>query len=257
MGHLGEFLTDFKGNTFRILMYHSISEEIRYPFAVTPGEFEWQMQWLHKQEICVLNLDEVLAGEGSKDKPRVVISFDDGYEDNFTTALPIMEKYGYKATFFITTGHVGESNVWEDVDMPRLKLMNWEQIKSLSGRGHIIGGHTHNHINLALADLSEVKRDLTDSKRVLAEKLNQDFVPLAYPFGQYTEDVVALAKEIGYSCGLTAGGFWGNNVNTSHWLLKREDINLNVNRRFFRAKIKGASDFCYIKLGFSYMLGVS
>ncbi len=253
MGHFGEALTDIAGRTFRILLYHSISEARDYEFSVAPQEFAWQMEWLHRQGVRVQSLEEVLGQDSFKTPargPRVVISFDDGYEDNFTTALPVMEKYGFKATFFIATGFVGQTNSWEtDPDIPTLKMMDWEQIKVLVDKGHIIGGHTHGHINLKTTDVARRRRDMLECRRILDEKIKSGFVPFAYPFGQCDEGATELVKELGYNCALVVGGFWGNSQNTSRWRLKREDVFRDRSRRDFKALVRGALDPTYYKLG--------
>ncbi len=254
MGHLREAFRDLRGGGFHILLYHSISQERRYPFAVSPQEFAWQMDWLHRQGVCVQSLEEALRAEGQGGKPRVVISFDDGYEDNFTNALPILNQYGYKATFFIVTAFVGRSNGWSS-SSPEFKLMNWEQLKTLAGQGHIIGGHTQRHVNLETADDTQARQELVESQRLLAEKLPQGFVPFAYPYGKYTQTTIELVTETGYSCALAAGGFWGNSMHTSRWELKREDIRQAISRRDFMARVRVAADPHYFKLGISYLKG--
>ncbi len=259
MSHFRDVLTDFAGKSFRILLYHSISDERRYRFAVSPSEFAWQMEWLYQQKVSIKSLEDVLNIDDYTKRghqPQVVISFDDGYEDNFTNAMPILQKYGYHATFFIVTDFVGATNLWAtNKTAPRLKLMNWEQITALSEKGHVIGGHTHRHENLKAADPIKLEEELTESQLLLIEKLGKDFLPFAYPYGKYNKSAIALVKRSGYNCALTAGGFWGNCKRTSHWLLKREDINGRTNRRDFMARVRGAVDPHYIKLGFNYLRG--
>ena len=240
-----------------MLLYHSVSGACGYHFSVSPEDFAWQMEWLHRGGVCVQSLPEALAWNGSPPGPRrlrVVISFDDGYADNFTAALPVLRKYGYKAVFFIATGHVGQTNSWEDDrSIPQMSLMNWEMIKTLSDEGHIIGGHTHRHINLlAATDTGRIKADLEESFRLLREKTGREFIPLAYPYGKYSAAVIPLIKEIGYSCAVTAGGFWGNNMRTSRWELRREDITRSTTRRIFAAQVRGIRDREYVNLGIRY-----
>lgn len=256
MSHLRDAFTDLAGKSFRILLYHSISDERQYHFAVSPSEFAWQMEWIYQQKVSVKSLEEVLGMDSCTrqgHQPQVVISFDDGYEDNFTNAMPILQKYGYCATFFVVTDFVGTTNLWAtNQAAPRFKLMNWEQIIALSEKGHIIGSHAHRHVNLQTLDSIQLEEELTKSRLLLLEKLDQDFLPFAYPYGKHSESAIAHMKRNGYNCALMAGGFWGNHKRTDPWQLKREDINQGTSRRDFMARVRGAVDPHYIKLGFKY-----
>ncbi|MBI5787633.1 MAG: polysaccharide deacetylase family protein [Candidatus Schekmanbacteria bacterium] len=256
MGHLQEAFQDIKGSTFRILLYHSVSDKSNYPYAISVDEFSWQMEYLHKHKVTVDSLENVLSKRQYHNDihgRRVVISFDDGYEDNFTAAVPVMDKYGYKATIFISTAFIGDSNRWEDPAFPRLKMMNRDQIMELAKRGHTIGGHTHGHINMAAQDLTKVKEDLAAARRFLFQDIKSKFIPFAYPFGKYNQNIIDLIQQEGYSCAVTAGGFWGNNPHISKWELRREDIHRNTRRRDFMAQVRGARDPHYWRLGVKYL----
>ena len=254
MGHLADMIRDFQGGGFRILMYHSISECSRYPFSLSPREFAWQMAWLRREGVLVQSLAEALQTQKSA-VPRVVITFDDGYEDNFTNALPILSEYGYKATFFVVTAFVGKNNGWEEEGKDTVfRLMDWEQLDLLVRRGHSVGGHTHTHVNLLETGRERAGQELRLCWEQLRRNLSQDFVPFAYPYGGCTSPAIDCLRKIGYSCAVVAGGFWGNNASSDRWRLRREDINQATGRRGFMARVRGARDLRYLGLGFNYLV---
>ncbi|MPN14596.1 hypothetical protein SDC9_161923 [bioreactor metagenome] len=117
----------------------------------------------------------------------MIITFDDGYEDNYRTALPILEKYRFKATVFIISDAVGQPG-----------YLTWEQIKAMQGRQTEIGSHTAGHVALAETGYQEKSRQFRKSKQVLEQQLGTPVEFLAYPFGSYDADVFPLLQEAGY-----------------------------------------------------------
>lgn len=214
-----------------ILMYHSISRDKKYPYTVTPEDFEKQIIWLKKRGMEITSLENVLSQKTSGEC-KVVITFDDGYTDNYENALPILEKHGCKATFFIVSHKVGQSNDWEKPYYPRKELMNWEQIKDLVERGHIIGNHTHKHINMLKTSPQDIKESLEKSTTLFQQELGEKTMPFAYPYGAYNNSTVDIVKEFNFTCGVTI--FPKGGEYTPHMELGRKDMHMYISMNHFK-----------------------
>lgn len=141
-----------------ILNYHSINPRFYNDTpVVSPEVFAKQMEFIHKKGYKVISLDEYIqkfhAGERMRD--TVVITLDDGYEDNYTYALPVFKKYHFPATIFLIVNHINK---------PR--FLKIEQIREMAKENVNFGSHTINHRYLpAVIDEEELKSEIFDSKR--------------------------------------------------------------------------------------------
>ncbi len=178
-------------------MYHIVdyANPAIKPPSVAPETFERQMQYLRVHRYHVRPLAEVVAElkSGKKIKPKTVcITFDDGTEDNFTHAFPILKKLGLPATIFMITGNIGKPG-W----------LSEKQLKILDESGITIGSHTVSHAYLPHLDPDEVKRELTDSKVRLEQLLEHPVTLFSFPAGGTTPQVRALVQEAGYEGAVT------------------------------------------------------
>jgi peptidoglycan/xylan/chitin deacetylase (PgdA/CDA1 family) len=123
----------------------------------------------------------------------VVLSFDDGWSDQYIYAFPILEKYHYTATFFVFTNPVGTKG-----------FITWAQLRAMRAAGMTIGSHTRSHPYLTrISDPTLLRKEIVDSKQVLEKQLGTPVTDFAYPFGQYNAAVAAAVEAAGY---LTARG---------------------------------------------------
>lgn len=184
----------------KILMYHHVgplpsdADDIRKGLTVSPENFELQLKFLKDNGYQTMTLDEMYAEvAGGGDVSRVaVLTFDDGYDDNFTYALPLLEKYDAKGTFFIISGKIGKS-----------EYMNSDQIKSLVASGNEIGSHSVTHPSLEKISENKLKEELTKSQEDLEKLIDQKIKSFCYPSGKYSENVIAMLKESGYKIAVT------------------------------------------------------
>ncbi|WP_163654615.1 polysaccharide deacetylase family protein [Listeria sp. PSOL-1] len=181
--------------TIPVLMYHSINQDVRNSLIVKPSEFAEQMKWLKDQHYTTIDMDELAnmlkTGKNIPEKP-VVITFDDGYLDNYQNAYPILKKYQFKATIFVITDKIGQDNHFDQRAM-----------KEMSKNGIKMESHTVTHRELNQLDYVSQLKELTDSKKTISEITGKPVVGLCYPVGRFNADTEKAAKESGYELGFT------------------------------------------------------
>jgi peptidoglycan/xylan/chitin deacetylase (PgdA/CDA1 family) len=184
-------------------MYHSIGHN-PVSFTVRPEEFQKQMDYLLKENYNVISLDELIISLKKKEisQKAVVLTFDDGFEDNYFNAFPVLKKYNFPATIFLSTGFI-EKEIPNSAKIP-LKILDWRQIKEMYNSGLVdFEPHTVNHPKLTQISLEEAKKEILDSKRIIEEKLNKKCKFFAYPYGRYTQEIIKILKESGFEGAVT------------------------------------------------------
>ena len=193
-----------------ILMYHRIVDEIDGPdpyyVKVTTKEFDSQMRSLRDQGYQSMTLDELpdAARSPSRAEKPVVITFDDGYEDTYSHALPILRKYDYAATVLLVADHVGKANTWDGEKVEAAPLLNKGQIEEMGKNRVCIGSHSLTHRPLTDLDPNRALKEIAGSKSALEDMLGRDVTTFAYPYGRTNAVLCGLAQEAGYSlaCGI-------------------------------------------------------
>lgn len=143
---------------------------------------------------------------------ELAITFDDGYQDNYGLAAPVLQDLGLPATFFVTTDFIDSDVVpWWDLKQGKVfPWMTWEQVRALSAMGFEIGSHTSTHADLGVIPVEEALIELSKSRAELEQQLSRPISLFAYPYGRpsnMTEANRALVKDAGYaSCCSCFGG---------------------------------------------------
>ena len=200
----------------RVLMYHMIKAHLpdhkkRNKWRVKPEDFEKQMAWFSKHGWHSYTISEMAEAKKLSSK-SFCITFDDGYEDNFTHALPILQKYGFKATIYLVPHYT--YNSWEDFKEGTFdKLLNQEQIRQMQESGLIeFGSHTLNHKNLLTISSEEAKNEISVSKKEIEKITGRECRAFAYPYGKYDEKIVKMVKNAGYTnATVVKRGFFNKN----------------------------------------------
>ncbi len=176
-----------------ILMYHRIDENsTNSRLSVSPESFERQMEFLKSRGYNVVSLGELIDLIKKRNIPykTVAITFDDGYENNFISAYPVLKRLGFPATIFIIVALVSQP-----------EYMTWDQIRELSENGIDIGSHTMTHAWLPDLDDKGLQVQLVDSKRALESHLEKRVDFISYPLGGFNRSVLEKVREAGYKGG--------------------------------------------------------
>ncbi len=234
-------------NHATILNFHRVTDEIpENGLTIGVAKFRGILRLL-KRDFQVIELQKLLLAlrDGIPfEKGWVVITFDDGYEDNYMNAYPALMSEGFPATFFITTGFIDSDKRpwWEVKKGYRSKWMTWSQVRALHHNGFDIGSHTVNHIDLGACNQKTAKEELKKSKTVIEEKIGRCVRHFAYPYGgekQITETVREMARACGYQCCLSAFGghvfmkdksLYLKRTPVNGWIGNAEELGLEIKR---------------------------
>jgi peptidoglycan/xylan/chitin deacetylase (PgdA/CDA1 family) len=185
----------------RVLMYHSISEHIKKEkhnkWRVKPKDFEKQMNWFYKNNWKSFTISELVKLDEIPEK-SFVITFDDGYEDNFTNAFSVLQKYNFKATIYLVPNQT--INHWEEKNTTVLSnLLNEKQILEMQNSGLIeFGSHTLSHVNLSIISDEQLINELRESKKEVENITKKECEAFAYPYGKFDDKIVQAVKNAGY-----------------------------------------------------------
>lgn len=177
-----------------VLMYHSISSKYDPSFCVPAQQFDREMRYLRENNyhsVSPAELNAALTDGTPLPENPVLITFDDGFGDNYKTAWPILKKYGFRATFFIVTNEVGRYSI------------DWPQLKELADAGNTIGSHTVHHCDLSALSTGQQKAEIFDSKAALEKQLDIPITTFCIPYGKYNKETLTLLREAGYTISFT------------------------------------------------------
>lgn len=199
-------------------MYHHVSAHKGSLVTMTPQNFESQMRYLAKSGYKTLTLKEFFEfKKGALELPKksVLLTFDDGWIDNFLVAYPILKKYSLKATIFVVTDWIERSSedkrASNDIyipnhnegkrlayDEPASAVMNWDDLSEMRDSSLVdIASHSNAHDNESLG-LDEWRDDLALSKTLLAHNLGECAPHLCWPRGKYTKELIEVAASLGF-----------------------------------------------------------
>lgn len=222
----------------RVLMYHRVTDLGEYDqLTVTPTRFEEQLSTLQR-ECSVLGLGEALEN----DKSSVVITFDDGYLDNYLEAAPLLKKYNLPALIYLTSDFADQNASHPRYTSKERLHMNWSEVHALQSDGSIsFGSHTCTHPMLSELSDADSKREIVESKQRLEDKLGTAAVSFAYPNGNYGEREVDFVREAGYQHAVTVKP-GVNRLGADPLQLRRTEVTDRDAAQEFAAKLDGALD---------------
>lgn len=219
-----------------VLMYHYIrtvenpdQDKLGVSLSVTSANFERQMAYIAQNGYTTITPDDLwraLNKQAQLPSKPILLTFDDGYVDFYTTAWPILRQYNLKATAYITTGFIGDEQG---------RYMTWPQIKELDTSGLItIGNHTVNHINMASSP--NAWRELTLSNKQLQTYLGHPITSFAYPGGTFNDQAAKLVDSAGFTTAFTTVEGRIHTV-SNHLILPRVRISGYMDHSTFMSRV--------------------
>lgn len=217
-----------------ILMYHYVgnnpnpADRQRDILSITSDKFDAQLAWLAQNGYSPITLDtlySVFSGKTPRPQKTVVLTFDDGYIDFYTTAAPILAKYSFPSVAFIPTGLVGGGY-----------YMNWSQIKELQANGLVsFQAHTVHHYNLVSLPYSQQLAELRDSKKTLEAETGTIVNFIAYPYGASDNNTGKAVLQVGFIGGV---GTWYGRAADPGINMPRIRISGNISLEEFITKVR-------------------
>ena len=186
-------------NRASILMYHSVGDNPAF-FTVSAKQFAKQLKYIKRRKLKVIKLSALVEllkrGEGIGN--CICLTFDDGYEDNYKIAFPLLKKYSLPASIFLVTDLIGRKQ--KNSQDEYLPMLNEARIKEMIGSGLIeFFPHTRTHIRLNQGISDKTRRDELDGSYCAVKNLTgNNALILAYPWGAYTEEVKQYLKNNGW-----------------------------------------------------------
>jgi len=185
-----------------ILMYHYVrtppsikTDQVGFRLSVSPADFQAQMDWLGSNHYHPVNFNQTrayFAGTTALPSRPIVITFDDGYQDLYTTAFPILRAHGFTAVAYIVSGFV---------DHPA--YVSRGQVREMDRAGIEIASHTVNHPDLSRSGMGSVTFELAQSKRWLEDTVGHPVLDFAYPSGKFNAQTILAVSRAGYSTAVT------------------------------------------------------
>ncbi|MDU1229349.1 MAG: polysaccharide deacetylase family protein [Clostridium sp.] len=178
-----------------VLYYHSVDENAANEVTITPEKLKEQLDYINDNNYVTITMTELYDHiENNKPIPEksILITFDDGYMNNYTEAFPMLKELNMTATIFC----VGNS-------LDGSYYLSEEAIKEMSDYGIDIESHTVNHVHLDTMSYDEQLLELKNSKNILEKITGKEVLSLAYPFGDYNDNTIKAAKDAGYKMGFT------------------------------------------------------
>jgi peptidoglycan/xylan/chitin deacetylase (PgdA/CDA1 family) len=187
-------------------MYHYLSappieaDTIRLDLSVSPEQFESHLAFLRQAGYETISFRELIFALTEQiDLPvkPIIISFDDGYRDNYENAFPLLRKYGYSGTFFIFT---------QPIDANSVEYLSWEMVTEMHKAGMEFGSHSYSHPDMSGKDDEFQVFEVLASKEAIEERIGEPVRFFSYPSGRYDDLTIRVLK---------SANFWG--AVTTHW----------------------------------------
>ena len=220
--------------TVPVLMYHSIATDPASSLSVTPENFQKQMQYLQNAGYSVISLDElvnaILAGKKFSRK-EVVLTFDDGFEDNYIKAFPVLSKYDVPAIIFLETANIGSQDMY----------LTWDQVRLMAKNNVAFGAHTKTGAYLpSIKEEQLLVSEIVSSKSDIEGQTEKEVRYFCYPTGGFNDRIKEIVRNAGYKGACTTNrGF--DKLNADVYEINRIKItDSDMNKPFnFQAKLSG------------------
>ncbi|MBI4930055.1 MAG: polysaccharide deacetylase family protein [Bacteroidetes bacterium] len=186
-----------------ILLYHRIVNEKsqigKHKIYVWEKSFREQMKFLKENGYETITFNEIEKESSAK---KIILTFDDGYEDNYAILFPILKEFGFTSVIYLVTKQT--RNEWAIKEgEPELKMMTKEMIREMSDYGIEFGGHTRTHADLKKTPKEKFTDEIAGCKKDIEEVVGKPTLSFAYPFGAHKEETLQAVRDAGYKYGIT------------------------------------------------------
>lgn len=205
---------------------------------VTLSDFEWQLRWLSENR-SVVDLNTAVSRWHDTDSDRlVVLTFDDGYMDTYTTAWPLLTQYGFPFTLYLSTEHIGGVGL-RGSDQP----LGWCEIESMMSSGLLtVGAHTHRHTDLRTVSSDQAEEELEASDDIIESRLGVRPRHFAYPWGYWSQSADPVVRRRYATATVGAPALRRSSSHDPHMIF-RFPVQLSDGSRWFRARLAGGLVF--------------
>ena len=183
-----------------ILLYHNIAPTLS-PFGgvVSPTTFKNHIRYIKNLNLKFLSPDEFF-----KNSNGILITFDDGFEELYKYAFPIIQDEDIPAMIFIVSGYAGKRNDWDIALGKSFVHLSWDKIKEMHRYGIVIGSHSHFHPDYTRVSIETVKKDIKESYDKVSEEIGERVKYFSYPFGRALEEDWMVVREAGFERAFTS-----------------------------------------------------
>lgn len=183
-----------------VLLYHHVASDTPPSTTISPETFRSHLEYLRDNNFKVIGLSEMvtaLQNQQAIPEKSIAITFDDGYSSIYDTAFPMLEQFGFPFTLFVSTG---------PIDRAQSNYMTWENINEMASAGVTIANHLVEHPYM-LDKLPEetdanwinrMRQEIQEAQKTIVSHTGQDNKFLAYPYGEYNNNIKDLSKELGF-----------------------------------------------------------
>ncbi len=186
-----------------ILCYHRVVTvplfNTKHGIWVKAQNFKEQMKLLASKGYHTISLD-MLASKTQLPQKPIIITFDDGYQDNYLYAFPILKEYGFTATIFLVSGQISGVNQW---DIPSgeesANLLSIDEIQEMAEYGISFGGHTVTHPHLPQLSMNKAREEIVQCKKALEKIIKQEGTSFCYPYGEFNPEIKQIVRDAGFN----------------------------------------------------------
>ena len=198
-------------------MYHGICRLSRDPneSCIAQSRFRSQMDFLRSRGLRGVSMRELRrASRRGSARGLVGLTFDDGYDNFLSSALPVLDSFGFSATVFVVAGMLGQQNDWEHFydPKPQLELLSASGVREISERGMEVGSHSMSHARLNEVHPEQLQSEVIDSRKILSEVVGREVDGFCYPYGALDGAAIDAVRSAGYdyACAVDERSGWGN-----------------------------------------------
>ncbi|MCM8772859.1 MAG: polysaccharide deacetylase family protein [Candidatus Omnitrophica bacterium] len=182
-----------------VLSYHRVNPWYKSDaLTVNIEEFKKQIEYLIFKKFKFLKADEYIS-TGNEIRKKVLLTFDDGFADNYWFAYEFLEKLNIKPLIFLVVNYINTDKIflrYKSVEKDR--FLNWKEIFDMAKNGVEFGSHTLTHPHLTLLSEEKIKEEIINSKKMIEDKLGKEVKFFCYPYGEFNKKIEEIVKKSGY-----------------------------------------------------------